>query len=292
MKRDTGPRIPGARLKRLPLNSIVPNIFTVLALCAGLISIQLTLREQWHAAVGAVLIAAVLDGLDGRLARLLKGATKFGAELDSLSDFLAFGVAPALLVYRWTLHQLGDVGYIVVLVFAVCCALRLARFNVMIEEPGQPKASGTYFVGVAAPAAGGLAIWPVMCSFELGEGFRQPVLNAVIMLTIAFLMVSRIPTYSLKKINVQRDYILPTLVAAAAGLALTYFYLWWMMMAVGVAYMISIPLGYRVRRQQQQADQAALAAYRAAKARRPALTAVAFSLPRVYGFACDGCHVD
>jgi CDP-diacylglycerol---serine O-phosphatidyltransferase len=257
------PRIPGAKLKRLPLNSIIPNIFTVLALCAGLISIQLTLREHWHAAVGAVLIAAVLDGLDGRLARLLKGTSKFGAELDSLSDFLSFGVAPALLVYRWTLHQMGDIGYIVVLVFAVCCALRLARFNVMSDAEG-PKPSSTYFVGVAAPAAGGLALWPIMCSFELGEWFRHPLLNAVMLLVVAFLMVSRIPTYSLKKINVQRDYILPTLVAAAAGLALLYFYPWWTLAALGLAYMISIPLGYRVRRQQQQADQAAMAAYRAA----------------------------
>jgi CDP-diacylglycerol---serine O-phosphatidyltransferase len=259
------PRIPGARLKRLPLNSIVPNIFTVLALCAGLISIQLTLREHWHAAVGAVLVAAILDGLDGRLARLLKGTSKFGAELDSLSDFLCFGVAPALLVYRWTLHQLGDAGYIVVLVFAVCCALRLARFNVMSDTAG-PKPSSTYFVGVAAPAAGGLALWPIMCSFELGDAFRQPLFNAVMLLVVAFLMVSRIPTYSLKKINVQRDFILPTLVAAAAGLALLYFYPWWSMMALGAGYMISIPLGYRARRQQQQVDQAALAAYRAAKA--------------------------
>jgi CDP-diacylglycerol---serine O-phosphatidyltransferase len=263
------PRIPGARLKRLPLNSIVPNILTVLALCAGLISIQLTLREHWHAAVGAVLVAAILDGLDGRLARLLKGTSKFGAELDSLSDFLCFGVAPALLVYRWTLHQLGDAGYIVVLVFAVCCALRLARFNVMSDIAG-PKPSSTYFVGVAAPAAGGLALWPIMCSFELGDAFRQPLFNAAMLLVVAFLMVSRIPTYSLKKINVQRDYILPTLVAAAAGLALLYFYPWWSMMALGAGYMISIPLGYRARRQQQQVDQAALAAYRAAKAERDA----------------------
>src|SRR5262249_26230871 len=146
----------------------------VLALCAGLYSIQLTLQEHWQLAVGALVASAILDGLDGRLARMLKGASKFGAELDSLSDFLSFGVAPALLQYRWTLYQLGDGGYIVVLVFAVCCALRLARFNVMSDDPGLPKSSGTYFVGVAAPAAAGLAVWPVMCSFEMGSVFRQP----------------------------------------------------------------------------------------------------------------------
>jgi CDP-diacylglycerol---serine O-phosphatidyltransferase len=266
---DQHPRIPGARLNRLPLNSIIPNIFTVLALCAGLISVQLTLKEHWHAAVGAIMVAAILDGLDGRLARMLKGTTKFGAELDSLSDFFCFGVAPALLVYRWTLYQLGDMGYIVVLVFAVCCALRLARFNVMSDAEG-PKPSSTYFVGVAAPAAGGLALWPIMCSFEMGELFRHPALNAVMLLVVAFLMVSRIPTYSLKKINVQRDYILPTLVAAAAGLAMLYFYPWWTLAALGLAYMISIPLGYRARRQQQRADQEAMAAYRATQAAREA----------------------
>jgi len=263
---STTPHIPGSRLQRLPLNSILPNILTVMALCAGLFSIQLTLQERWPAAVGAILVAAVLDGLDGRLARLLKGTSKFGAELDSLSDFLCFGVAPALLVYRWTLQDLGDVGYIVVLVYAVCCALRLARFNVMIDDPASPKPSSTYFVGVAAPAAAGLALWPVMCSFELGSAFHHPLLNVATLLVVAFLMVSRIPTYSLKKLSVNRDYILPTLVAVGAGFAVMVMYPWWTMIAVGLAYAASIPLGYRVRRQQQRADQAALAAYKAAKA--------------------------
>jgi CDP-diacylglycerol---serine O-phosphatidyltransferase len=155
-----------------------------------------------------------------------------------------------------------------VLVFAVCCALRLARFNVMHDDPASPKPSSDYFVGVAAPAGGGLALWLMMCSFELGEVFRHPLLNAGMLLLIAFLMVSRIPTYSLKKINVSRDYILPTLVAVGAGFALLVAYPWWCMMALGAGYMISIPLGYRARRRQQQADQAALAAYRAAKALR------------------------
>lgn len=256
-------RPAGSRLKRLPLNSIAPNILTVLALCAGLYSIQLTLQDQWQLAVGAIFVAAVLDGLDGRLARLLKGTSKFGAELDSLADFLSFGVAPALLQFRWTLHQLGDAGYTIVLVFAVCCALRLARFNVMSDDPASPKPSGTYFVGVAAPAAAGLALWPMMCSFELGVWFRHPVLNAAMLIAVAFLMVSRIPTYSLKKLSVQRDFILPTLVAVGAGFALLVAYPWWVLIVLGIGYMLSIPVGYRSRRNQQRADQAAMSAYRA-----------------------------
>src|SRR5206468_6184796 len=125
--------------------------------------------------------------------------------------------------------------------------------------------SGTYFVGVAAPAAAGLAVWPIMCSFEMGPAFRQPLLNAAMLLAVAFLMVSRIPTYSLKKLNVQRDHILPTLVAVGAGFALLVAYPWWTLIVFGAAYMASIPLGYRARRQQQEADQAAVVAYRTAQ---------------------------
>src|SRR3982074_2702503 len=143
-----------ARLRRfrlIPVRTLVPNLITLLALCAGLTAIRLAFEEKLEWAVAAIVFAAMLDGIDGRVARMLKGTSRFGAELDSLADFVNFGVAPALIVYFWTLHQLQSAGWIAAMVFAICAGLRLARFNVMIDDPDRPSRAGNFFVGLPAP---------------------------------------------------------------------------------------------------------------------------------------------
>ena len=234
------------RLRNLSINSLAPNILTILALCAGLTSIRFALQERWELAVAAVVLAGILDGLDGRLARLLKGASKFGAELDSLSDFVCFGVAPGFILYQWTLNQLGGVGWILVLGFAVCCALRLARFNTALENPDRPVWAANFFTGVAAPPAGGLVLLLMFLNFqELGELTRSPYLNGAWMCVVAFLMVSQIPTYSFKRIRVRRDLIMPTLLLVGVGAAALATYPWFVLTLIGIAYLASIPLAVR-----------------------------------------------
>src|SRR2546423_4395524 len=145
------PDHPAAKRRRfrlIPVRMLLPNLITLLALCAGLTAIRLAIEEQLEWAVAAIVFAALLDGIDGRIARLLKGTSKFGAELDSLADFVNFGVAPALIIYFWSLHELKSAGWIAGMVFAICTGLRLARFNVMIHEPEKPPWAGTFFVAV------------------------------------------------------------------------------------------------------------------------------------------------
>ena len=238
------------RLKALPVNSLIPNILTVLALCAGMTAIRFALQERWEAAVVAVVLAGVFDGLDGRMARLLKGATKFGAELDSLSDFCAFGVAPAFIVYNWSAHEMGGLGWVAALVYATCAALRLARFNTMIEDPQRPVWANDFFTGVAAPAGAGFAMLPAVLSFLLGSDavLRHPALNAGWLIVCALLMISRIPTFSLKKLRVKREHVLPTLVLVGLLAALLVSYPWFTLAAVGLGYLASIPVSVASQR--------------------------------------------
>jgi len=243
-------RARSRRLKALPVNSLIPNVLTILALCAGMSAIRFALLDKWEAAVAAVAIAGVFDGLDGRMARLLKGATKFGAELDSLSDFIAFGVAPAFVVYMWSTHDLKGIGWIAALAFSTCCALRLARFNTALEDPDRPAWTGLYFSGLAAPAGAGIAMLPVMFSFLVGdELFRQPVLVSLWMLFVGLLMISRVPTYSLKRLRVRREHVLPTLVLVGLLAAVMVSYPWVVLSAVGCIYLFSIPFSMRSQRQ-------------------------------------------
>lgn len=239
-----------ARIRSLPVNSLVPNMLTVISLCAGLTSIRFSLNGNFELAVLAIVFAGVMDGLDGRLARLLKGVTRFGAELDSLADFLSFGVAPAFVLYEWSLKGLGGfagMGWIAVLAYAVCCALRLARFNTMSDQPPQqqPAWVNHFFVGVAAPAAAGLAILPVVITFQFegsSDVLRSAYLLAPYLMLIAALMVSRVPTVSLKRLRVQRDYVLPILLGLGIGIAALTVYPWITLALCGIAYLISIPL--------------------------------------------------
>lgn len=236
-------RLRRPRLRRPTMNQLIPNALTVAALCAGLTAIRFGIMERWDLAVFATVVAGIFDGLDGRMARLLGGGTKFGAELDSLSDFVAFGVTPAILLYLWTMHQFGGLGWALVLLYAVCCALRLARFNTALGDPNPPPWSRYYFTGVPAPAGAGLALLPMMITFEVGRGFFDtPTLNAAVLVAVALLMISRVPTFSIKQIRIPPSFMLPALLlvglvaAALASAPFTTF------IVVGVIYLVSIPV--------------------------------------------------
>src|ERR671934_1618316 len=152
---------PRGRFRLIPVRTLVPNLITLLALCAGLTAIRLALEDKLEWAVAAIVFAALLDGIDGRVARMLKGTSRFGAELDSLADFVNFGVAPGLILYFWALHELGNVGWIAAMVFAICAGLRLARFNVAIDDPNRPAWAGNFFTGVPAPAGAIIVLLPI-----------------------------------------------------------------------------------------------------------------------------------
>jgi CDP-diacylglycerol--serine O-phosphatidyltransferase len=228
-------------IRGFSFNRMIPNILTLLALCAGMTAIRLALTENYKGAVVAIIVAGILDGVDGRIARLLKGTSEFGAELDSLSDFVSFGVAPGLLVYVWSLHTLLSVGWVIALLYAVCCALRLARFNSQIGAELPPYAYN-FFTGVPAPAAAGLAILPMLAQFEFNwDGFRAPWLSALVLAAVAALMVSRVPTFSLKRVHVPREWALGVLLGIGALAALVTTEPWATMLIVGLVYLGSIP---------------------------------------------------
>src|ERR1700751_6304421 len=206
------PRLPKRRFRRIPVRTLVPNVITLLALCAGLTAIRMAFENRYVLALAAIVFAAVLDGVDGRIARLLKGTSGFGAELDSLADFVNFGVAPGLILYFWGLHQLKSAGWIAAMVFAICAGLRLARFNVMIDDPNRPVWAGNFFTGMPAPAGAITVLLPIYIEF-LGLPKLAVVapVTLVYTLIIAFLMVSKLPVYSGKKLGtrVPPDMVLP-----------------------------------------------------------------------------------
>ena len=234
------------RLRLVPARRLVPTGMTVLALCSGLTAMRLGLEERWYLAVAAILVAAVLDFLDGRIARLLKGDSKFGAELDSLSDVVCFGVAPAMLLYHWSLRDFGRIGWVLALALAVCCALRLARFNTMLETPDEVDLSHRYFIGVPAPAGAGIALLPLFMNFQLDlDIFRAPVVCALFVALAAFLMVSQVHTYSPKRIAIRRELVIPVLLCMGLFAAFLTSYLWGTIAMAGIIYLVSIPFSQR-----------------------------------------------
>lgn len=240
---------PHQRLKGLHINRMIPNILTLLALAAGLSALRFALLERWEHAALAILAAGILDGLDGRIARILKGATKFGAELDSLSDFVCFGVAPAMVLYLWALGDAGRFGWALVLVLCICCALRLARFNTDGDEPNQPAWTRNFFVGVPSPAGAGLVMFPMILWFHLENDFlRQPAVVGFFMLLGAGLLVSRIRTYSFKKIRVAPTWVLPSMLGVGLYVAFLLSTPWITLAGTIIAYSASIPFSARTYR--------------------------------------------
>jgi CDP-diacylglycerol--serine O-phosphatidyltransferase len=238
-----------ARVKGLSINRIIPNILTVLALCAGMSAVRFGLMGQWQHAVLAIMVAGIFDGLDGRIARLIGGTSKFGAELDSLSDFISFGVAPATVIYMWAMHGQISIGWAAALFYATCAALRLARFNTMIGESDPPPYKSHFFTGVPAPAGAGLAIIPMMGSFQFGpELFGSALLNAAWLIVVGILMVSTIPTYSMKKVKIPHRFVLPLLLIVGVITAGMFADPWPTLLTVGVVYLASIPFAVRAHR--------------------------------------------
>lgn len=240
----------GPRIREIPVRMLLPNIITVLAICAGLSGIRLAFEQRFETAVVMVLVAAFLDGIDGRLARALKATSRFGAQMDSLADIVNFGVAPALVIYAYLLHSAGSLGWIAALIFVIACGLRLARFNVLDEDKGQhPAWESEYFVGVPAPAGAGLVLLPVYLVFT-GVATPGPVYNyaaAAFTVLAALLLVSRLPVWSGKTFGskVRRENALPVILAAMFYVLVLFAYPWETLSASAIAYLLFLPLSVR-----------------------------------------------
>ncbi len=251
---------PRRRFKAIPVRTLLPNLITLLALCAGLTAIRLAVENKLDLALAAIVFAALLDGIDGRIARLLKGTSRFGAELDSLADFVNFGVAPALILYFWGLHELKSAGWIAAMVFAICAGLRLARFNVMIDDPNKPAWAGNFFTGIPAPAGAITALLPIYINFlGVSAGLITVWLTFFYTLLIALLMVSKLPVFSGKRVGkrVSPDMVLPVFVAVVLFVALLISYPWEVLTIGTLGYLACLPLGWLSYRKYQRKDAAA-----------------------------------
>jgi CDP-diacylglycerol--serine O-phosphatidyltransferase len=235
------------RFRPIPIRMLVPNLITLLALCAGLTAIRISVEGRLDLALAAIVFAAMLDGIDGRVARMLKGTSRFGAELDSLADFVNFGVAPALILYFWGLHDLKSVGWIAAMVFAICAGLRLARFNVMIDDPNKPAWAGNYFTGMPAPMGAITVLLPIYVTFlgvERGTVFTW--FAVLYTLGMAFLMVSRLPVFSGKKLGprVSPEMVLPIFVVTVLIFAVLISFPWELLTICTLLYLASLPFGW------------------------------------------------
>ena len=237
----------GPRLREIPLRLMVPNMITVLAICAGLSGVRLAFENRFELAVAMVLLAAFLDGIDGRIARLLKATSSFGVQMDSLADIINFGVAPALVLYVFLLDQARSLGWIAALIYAIAVGLRLARFNVMAERQVKASWQSEYFVGVPAPAGAMLVLLPVYLGLlGLAPERTFALIASVYTVLIAFLMVSRLPVWSGKSENrVRRDLVLPVILVVVFYVATLMTYTWETMVVTAAAYLVSLPFGAR-----------------------------------------------
>ncbi len=247
----------GPKLSQIPLRIVVPNVITVLAICAGLTGIRLAFENRFELAVAMVLLAAFLDGIDGRIARMIKGSSKFGAQMDSLADIVNFGVAPALVLYAFMLDQARSFGWIAALLYAIACCLRLARFNVMLEDPNRPAWQNNYFIGVPAPAGAMLVLLPVYLGF-LGLMPTRALAFGVAAYTvaIAFLLVSRLPVYNGKSAGslVRRDIVMPLILCVVIYVALLMSFTWQTLSLTALAYLAFLPFSLAAWNKREAAD--------------------------------------
>ena len=238
----------------ISINRLIPNIITLAALCFGLNSIRYALDGRWEAAMLMILIAGILDGLDGRMARLLRASSPIGAQLDSLSDFACFGVAPAMYLYLWTLEDAGRFGWLATLALPVCAALRLARFNAGQAEADAKPVSDNFFQGIPTPSGAGLALLPVLLSFEIGAGIADyPILVGLWVILISVGMVSHLPTYSMKKIRIPHDYKSIAMVGAGLFFVVLVSAPWPTLIAVAFLMMASYPFSFAHYRRLERA---------------------------------------
>lgn len=250
----------GPRIREIPLRMVVPNLITVLAICAGLSGIRLAFEHRFEIAVTMVLLAAFLDGIDGRIARSLKATSRFGAQMDSLADIVNFGVAPALVLYAFLLDNAGSPGWIAALLFTIACGLRLARFNVLDEDEHRPAWQAEYFVGVPAPAGAVLVLLPVYLIFSgaLVADRTMAFLSTGYTLLVAFLLVSRLPVWSGKSmaISVRRDNVTPFILGVVLYVLLLVTYTWPTLAASALAYLVYLPLSARAYSRRAKIEEA------------------------------------
>lgn len=250
---------PRRRIRVISLNKLIPNALTLLGLASGLTAVRFALDAKWEFAALAIFVAMILDALDGRVARLLKSASKFGAELDSLSDIVCFGVVPALITYLWVMQDAGRWGWIACILFAMCCALRLARFNVALEDPDKPAWANQFFTGVPAPAGAGLALLPMILSFIAGDDLvRSPGFLAFWLVAMGGLLISTVPTFSFKTSRIPRAWLPAVMIGIAASIAFLVSAPWWTFTVLLVSYLISMPFSLRRYKKLQNRYQAGL----------------------------------
>jgi CDP-diacylglycerol---serine O-phosphatidyltransferase len=251
------------RYKGPSFNRMIPNLLTLLGLCAGLTAMRFALEGRFGSAAVAITVAGAIDGLDGRLARLLKATSRFGAEFDSLADFLCFGVAPAFTLYLWSLQRAGAFGYTPCLIFSVCMALRLARFNAALDGAPKPAYAYNFFTGVPAPAGAGLALFPLFLGLEaksLGWPWllsvtQYPLFCAVVLAGTALLLVSTLPVWSFKNFKIPAEYVLPLLLGTGIFAALLVADPWAAFAAGGLIYLVMLPFSVRsFRRLRREAE--------------------------------------
>lgn len=237
---------PKRRLREQPISRLFPNMITIAGMCCGLSSIRFAMLGRWEMAVGFILAAAIIDGMDGRVARLLGTTSNFGAQLDSLSDFVCFGFAPALVMHIWILHDIRGIGWAVVLFFTVCAALRLARFNTALFDDSKEPWEKQFFTGVPSPAGGILCLLPLIISLQTDHQFSPtPALVAIHVLIIGTLMASRIPTFAGKNIRIKHEIILPFMIGGSVLLVLFIIEPWLSLIIMSILYLASIFLSIR-----------------------------------------------
>ena len=259
LRRRSRPRYKGPSFNR-----VVPNLLTLLGLCAGLNAIRYALDAHWQHAVLAIVVAGIIDGLDGRIARLLKAVSRFGAEFDSLSDFCCFGIAPPLILYLWSLKDAGRYGFMPCLMFAVCMALRLSRFNAALESAPKPAYAQSFFTGVPAPAGAGVVLFPMFLWLEANElGWtrvaaiaQHPGFVAALLVGGSVLLVSTLPVWSFKNFKVPSEYVLPLLLGTGLMAALLLTDPWAALAAAGAGYLAMLPFSLRsFRRLRAEAEE-------------------------------------
>lgn len=257
------------RFKGPSFNQIVPNLMTMIGLCVGLTALRFAVEGRFGDAAIAITVCGAIDGIDGRLARLLKGTSRFGAEFDSLSDFFCFGVAPAFILYLWSMHSVGAYGYIPCLMFAVCMALRLARFNASLDGAPKPVYAYNFFTGVPAPAGAGIALFPLFLGLyaqSVGSEMllaiaRHPLMTGTVLVGTALLSVSTLPVWSFKNFKIPSPYVLPLLLGTGLYVAVLVTDPWAGLALGGVIYLAMLPFSrrsfHRLRREAEAMQQAA-----------------------------------
>lgn len=253
------------RLRDIPFRMLLPNILTLLAICSGLTAVRFAIEARIELALGAIILAAILDGIDGRVARFLKSSSPFGAQMDSLADFVNFGVAPALVLYFTLLDELRPFGWIAALVYAMCASLRLARFNVQLAEPNKPAFKADFFVGVPAPAGALVALLPLyLVQLGVEETLLVDALATLYIIAVGLLMVSNLPTYSGKTLGkrIPSTMAMPMILAVAVFIAFLLSYPWLTLSLVALAYLAALPWGrsYYYKLERRHIEQAQFAA--------------------------------